>query len=181
MLIAHAGKRDKVGLFNTDLLYDILEDDKVIGHLVYDKKNLRGSLTLGNETYTIARATDRPEERLYQALARMLTGGEKPPPNPVVLRNGSGDALALAEHAKQGFAVCRGEDSLSLRKPSMMSRPFHLYRHGDERSLGSVGQQKFFSTTLHMNLPAEFEPSFQVFLLVLLLNLTMERLDNSVS
>jgi hypothetical protein len=32
-----------------------------------------------------------------------------------------------------------------------------------------------------MNLPAEFEPSFQVFLLVLLLNLTMERLDNSVS
>jgi hypothetical protein len=75
---------------------------------------------------------------------------------------------------KQGFAVGRGEESFSFRK---VSRSFHLFRQGSDQSLGSVGQEKFFTRTLRMRLPAEFDPPFQVFLLVLVLNDTMQRLD----
>jgi len=181
MLTTRPGKRDKVGFLNTDLMYDILDQDNLIGNLVYDKKALRGSLTLGDQTYTVARTTDQQEERLYQGLIRMMTGGDKPPANPIALRNAAGETLALAEHAGQGFAVSRGGESFAFRKPSSSSRPFHFYRQGDDQSLGSVGQEKFFSRTLHMNLPKEFDPAFQVFLLILLLNLTMERLENSAN
>ena len=181
MLTTRPGKRDKVGFFNTDLIYDILDQGDAIGNLVYDKKNLRGSLTVGDQTYTVARTTDRQDERLYQALIRMMTRAEKPPANPIALKNAAGETLALAERTKHGFAVSRADESFAFRKPSPMSRPFHLYRLDENQSLGSVGQQKFFSRTLTMNLPPEFDPAFQAFLLVLLLNLTMEILEKTVN
>jgi hypothetical protein len=181
MLTTRPGKRDKVGFFNTDLIYDILDEGNVIGSLTYDKKHLRGSVSLGDQTYTVERSTDRHEERLYQALIRVMTGAEKPPANPISLKNAAGETLALAEHRGQGFAVSRGNESFSLRKPSGMPRPFHLYRDGSDQSLGSVGQEKFFSKTLHMKLPPGFDPAFQLFLLVLLLNLSMKSLENSTN
>ena len=60
----------------------------------------------------------------------------------------------MGERVRETFAVSRGEESFTFRK---VSRPYHLYRQGSDQSLGSVGQRKFFSRTLHMNLPAEFE------------------------
>jgi hypothetical protein len=51
-----------------------------------------------------------------------------------------------------------------------------------EQSLGSVGQEKFFTRTLHMNLSRpEFDDAFQVFLLTLLLGLMMQDLENASS
>jgi hypothetical protein len=70
--------------------------------------------------------------------------------------------------------VSRGEESFSFRK---VSRPYHLYRQGSEQSLGWVAQEKFFTRTLTMTLPAEFDAPFQVFLLALLLSLTMENME----
>jgi hypothetical protein len=174
MLTTRSSKRDKVSAFNTDLMFDILDESNPIGSLVYDKKVLRAAITLDGKSYTVGRASDRPDERIDQTLVRMVTGAEKPPPNPWALKDGSGRILALGEQVKQGFAVARGEESFSFRK---VSRPFHLYRPGNDQSLGSVGQEKFFTRTLHMRLPAEFDPPFQVFLLALVLNDTMQRLD----
>ena len=59
MLTTCPGKRDKVGLFNTDLFYDIFDERNPIGNLVYDKKQLRGALTLGGRAYTVGRITTR--------------------------------------------------------------------------------------------------------------------------
>ena len=84
----------------------------------------------------------------------------------------------MGERVKESFAVSRGEESFTFRK---VSRPYHLYRQGSDQSLGSVGQEKFFSRTLHMNLPAEFDAAFQVFLLTLLLSLTMQNLESTSS
>ena len=176
MLTTRPSKRDKVGFLNTDLMFDILDEGQPIGSLVYDKKAMRAAITIADKTYTVER--DRPDERLYQALLRVMTGGDKPPTNPWVLKDGEGRALALAEEVKRGFAVSRGEESFSFRK---VSRPYHLYRDGSDQSLGSVGQEKFFTRILHMNLPAEFDPAFQVFLLTLLLSLTMKQLEDSSS
>jgi hypothetical protein len=174
MLTTRVTKRDKSNFFNTDLMYDILDEGNPIGSLVYDKKVLRAAITLDGKSYTVERASDRPNERIDEVLVRMVKGAEKPPPNPWALKDGSGRILALGEQVKQGFAVGRGEESFSFRR---VSRPFHLYRQGSDQSLGSVGQEKFFTRTLHMRLPAEFDPPFQVFLLVLVLNDAMQRLD----
>jgi hypothetical protein len=176
MLTTRPTKRDKTNRFSRNMLFDIVDDGKPLGSLVFEPKTLRASIALGDKTYTVERATDRQDERLYEALIRVVTGAEKPPANPWALTDAGGSTLALGEQVKQGFAVSRGDESFSLRK---VSRPFHLYRLGSDQSLGSVGQEKFFTTTLHMRLPPEFDAAFQVFLLSLVLSLTMIRLENS--
>jgi hypothetical protein len=178
MLTTRSSKRDKVGVFNTDIMLDILDEGRPIGSLVFDKKAMKAAIMVDGKDYTVARASERHDERLYEALIRVMTGAEKPPPNPWALKDGSGRILALGEQVKQSFAVSRGEESFSFRK---VSRPYHLYRQGSDQSLGSVGQEKFFTRTLHMRLPAEFDPPFQVFLLALLLGLTMQNLEASSS
>ncbi len=176
MLTTRASKRDNTGFFNTDIMLDIVDGERPLGNLVYDKKALRAAIHLDGRAYSVNRLTDRPDERTHQALIRVLTGAEKPPANPWALKDGAGTILALGERSKRGFAVSCGEESFSFRK---VKRPYHLFRHGSEQSLGWVGQQKFFTRTLSMDLPSEFEPSFQVFLLVLLLNLTMQQLESA--
>jgi len=181
MLTARASSRKGTPFSIHDLRFDILDEDKPIGNLIYDKRDMRAALTLDGNTYTAERATDRSDERLYQTLLRVLAGGAKPPANPYALKDASGQVLAVAEKTKQGFSVSRGEEGFAFRKPSFFSRPYHLYREGSDQSLGAVGQKKFFTTTLHMDLPADFDRAFQVFLLVLLLNLTMQALESSTT
>ncbi len=177
MLTTRPAKRDKAGFLSTALMFDVLDEGKPIGGLVFGKET---SITLDGKSYSVQRMNDKPDEMLYQALIRVLSGSEKPPANPWALKDSSGRILALAESMKRNFAVSRGGESFSLRK-TFGSRPYHLYREGRDQSLGSVGQEKFFSRTLHMNLPAEFEPAFQVFLLVLLIDLSMKQLENNSS
>ncbi len=175
MLIARPAKRDKSALFSNDLRFDVLEGAAAIGGIIYDKAHETAALTINNHAFAVRRASDRPDEKLYQALVRVMTGGEKPPPNPYALKDSGSQTLALAEQVKQGFVVSRGDESFTFRKGS--SRPFNLYRQGSDEPLGWVGQEKFWTTSLHMNLPDKFDAAFQVFLLVLLLNLTMQRLE----
>jgi hypothetical protein len=179
MLTTRPAKRDKAAFFNTDLMFDILDEGNPVGSLVYDKKKLAASITLGDRSYAVARASERGDEMVYQALIRVMTGAEKPPANPWVLKDAEGRTLAMAERVKQSFAVSRGEESFNFRK---VSRPYHLFRLGSEQSLGSVGQEKLFTRTLHMSLPAsEFDAAFQTFLLTLLLSLSMEQLESGSS
>jgi hypothetical protein len=174
MLTTRASKRDKTSAFG-DLMFDVLDGEKPVGSVVFDKKVLAAAITVDGQAYSVARAREQHNEMLHQALIRVMTGAEKPPPNPWALKDAAGRTLALGERIKESFAVSRGEESFIFRK---VSRPYHLYRHGSEQSLGSVGQQKFFSRTLHMDLPAEFDAAFQVFLLTLLLSLTFENLES---
>ena len=178
MLTTRSAKRDKVGLFNTDMMFDILDEGRPIGSLVFNKKAMKAAITVDGKDYAVARVSERHDERPYEVLFRIVTGREKPPPNPWVIKDAGGQTLAVGERVKQSFAVSRGEENFSLRR---VSRPYHLFRQGSEQSLGSVGQEKLLSGTLHMNLPGEFEPAFQVFLLSLVLALTMQNLEKSSS
>jgi len=178
MLTARPTKRDKTNRFSLNVLFDIFDDDKPFGKLVFDKGNLTATITLGGKTYTMAHDPSGDDEPAYQALIRAFAGREKPQLQPWALKDGGGQSLALGQLMGKDFAVSRGEETFSLRK---RSRPYHLYRQGSDQSLGSVGQEKFFTTTLHMRLPVEFDPAFQVFLLLLPLSLMFLNLGRSTT
>lgn len=177
MLTTRASKRKGTPFSIHDLRFDILDEGKQIGTLVYDRRDMGAAITLDGKSYTAQYSTDEHDEMLYQTLIRVLSGGAKPPANPYALKDANGGALA--EQTKQGFAVGRGEEGFTLRKASFFSRPYHLYRAGADQSLGWIGQKKFFTTTLTMDLPAGFDAPFQVFLLALLLNQTIKASETS--
>jgi len=176
MLTTRASKRDKVGLFNTDMMFDVMDGERQVGGLVYVKKNYTADIAWGDRTYKVARVRDEPDDNNLKKLTRLVTEAEKPPPNPWALKDSEGKLLALGEQIKTGFAVSRGGENFDFRQ---VKRPYHLFRHGSDQSLGSVGQAKFFTKILHMDLPAEFDPPFQVYLLSLVLTVTMQQLDNA--
>jgi len=174
MLIARPAKRDNLGAFNRDMLYEIVEGDQPIGNLAFGIDTMRGAITLASKVYSVQRTSEGRDELLHEALIRAMKGGE-PPKNPWTLKDDTGQVLALAERTYESFAVSRGGESFTFRKKW---RPYHLYRSGSEQSLGSVGQRKFFTRLLHMDLPDEFDRPFQVFLLVLLLGLTLQNMES---
>src|SRR5215467_3073977 len=97
MLTTRSTKRDKASFFNTDMMFDILDEGNPVGTLVYDKKIYAATIKLGDRTYKVARLSERPDERVYQALIRVMTGAEKPPANPWVLKDAGGVTLAMGE------------------------------------------------------------------------------------
>lgn len=183
MLIARASKRDGIGLLDRQLRYDICEDDRLRGSLTFNPKERSGAIVVDGTGFTTARLSAQPEEKVYQAFFWLVSGAAKPPANPFALRDAAGQVLALVERAGQGFAVTcsldRIEENFCLRRPGVLTRPFHLYRDGSDQSLGWVGQEKFFTRQLGMNLPASFAPAFQAFLVVLLLDLALQNLDSN--
>lgn len=177
MLTTRRTKRDNVGFFNMDLMLDVMDGERQLGAFVYEKKRMRATLDFGGKAYTIERLRDEsPDEMLYQMVWRWLRGRPRPAPNPFLLKDAGGHTLASSLEVKRHFAIERDGARFALRR---VGRPYHLYREGSTQSLGSVGQEKLLTTTLHMNLPAEFDPPFQAFLLVLLLDLTMRSADNA--
>ena len=96
MLTARGTKRDKSTLFDIKtLMLDIIDEDRQIGTLVFDKNAYSSTLVLDGKSFTVARMSDRHDERLYAALIRAATGGDKPPPNPWALKDTTGSTLAL--------------------------------------------------------------------------------------
>ena len=176
MLTTRSTKRDNANRFSRDMLFDIFDDDRPVGTLVFEKANLTATITLGGRIWTVAHDSSQDIDRLGPALIRVITGRPKQEAHPWVLKDGDGQIQALGQLDGKEFAVRRGEEGFFLRAPG---RPNHPYPQDSDRSLGSVGQEKFFTTTLSMRLPPEFDAAFQVFLLTLVLGLTMIRLDNS--
>jgi len=179
MLTARATKRDKVKFFSWEMLYDVFDAGQPVGGLACEPRKLRGTFSFDGKSYVTERASGRGDEMLYQALARVVTGREKEP-NPYILKQADGPPLALAEPVKYRFEVTRGEDRFVFRRP-FLSRPYRLFRAGCTESLGTVGQAKFFTLTLHMDLPAEFDTPFQFFLLVLVPNVSIKALEHQPS
>ena len=178
MLITRPAKRDNVGLLDRHLRFDICEDEAVRGGLVFDPKERSGTITIGNEKFIAARLSSKPDEVLYQALFRLMSGAPQPPANPFALKDAGEQVLALAERHGQGFAVTRGAENYTLRKPGIFKRLFSLYPDGQGQSLGTVGQAKFFTRRLQMDLPPSLPVAFQVFLLTLILDLTLQNMES---
>ena len=179
MLEARPAKRDAANRFSRDVRYDVYEADAAIGALVYDIKSESGTLNVRGQAFTAARERKRQDELLYQAALRKLSGGEKPPTNPVLLKDAGGAVLAQAESkGAAGWLIARGDEAFELRRRSAFSRLYDLYRQGQGQALGSVGPRKFFTTRFHVDLPSEFDAPFQVFTIALHTDLTFVALES---
>jgi hypothetical protein len=175
MLTARGAAREKGKFFSLEMRYDILAGDRPIGLLVYQGRKRRGVLTLDGAEYAIGRESDRGPENLFQMVARGLTGRQKPPPNPFLLRDAGQRVLATALPVGSRFEVSRSEARFDLKRASIFSRPYQLHPAGNDQPVGWVGQQKFFTKTLTMDLPPEFDSPFQVFLLTVVLDLALQQ------
>ncbi len=175
MLTARETKRNKSTFFDMSMMFDVLDGERHIGTIVFDRKTYSATLALDGENFTVRRISERHDERFYEALIRVVTGGSKPSANPWALRDAAGDTLALGDIEGATLVVSRGEERFWLRQ---IKRAYHLYRAGSNQSLGWVGQQKIFTNSFSMDLPGEYDPAFQVFLLTLMLSLSMKTADN---
>ena len=179
MLIARPAKRDAKTRFAADARVDYFRDGEPIGGLVYAIGPETATITLGGEVFRFARERPRKDEALTQAGIRVALGKVKPPPNPILLTDASGRMLAKALETGRGSAIAMGEDRFELRRHSVFSRRFDLYREGGSTPLGSVGQKSMFSTELTSDLPPEAPELLQAFLFALLFDMTFVSLDRS--
>ncbi|HYA72651.1 MAG TPA: hypothetical protein VEF36_05800 [Roseiarcus sp.] len=177
MLEARPSKRGAAHRFSRDVRFDVFEADAKIGALVYDIKSESATFDVRGEAFAAARERKRRDERLYEAAWRKVSGSDKPPANPMLLKDAGGAVLAQADAKGAGWLIARGSEVLELRRRSVFSRLHDLYRGGGGQALGWVGQRKFFTTRLHVDLPSEFDAPFQIFTLALALDLTFVSLD----
>ena len=155
MLTTRPTKREKGGPFARDMRFDVLDGERQIGTLAFDFIESTATLAFDGRSYAVARAGKKTTD-------------------PWSLGDDTGTILAQALRRGERFTVSRGAENFLFRK---RWRPYHLSREGSEESLGLIGQKKFFTRTLSMELPPEFEPAFQAFLLVLVLGLSMDNLE----
>jgi len=97
MLEARPAKRDAANRFKHDARYDIYRAEEKIGALVYDAKSESATLDVRGQAFSAARERKRRREVPWQFVLRMLSGGQKPPANPVLLKDASGAVLAQAD------------------------------------------------------------------------------------
>jgi hypothetical protein len=178
MLTTRGAKRDKTSRFKADRRLDVFDDGKPIGQLVCDIAATQCSLTLHDNLYTLEFTDGQNDERLARLLAQHAKVGAKAAGKPFALKDSTGSVIALAKLVNAAFIVAHGDDTFVLRKPSSFSRPYHLYPTNGDQSLGSVGQKSFFNRSLHVDLAAEFHAAFRMFLLVLLLQIAMQKMSN---
>ncbi len=160
MLTAQLREHDRPGLFGQEFHYDILDDGTQVGGITHNRRTWRAAFTLDGRPYTLDLMMNEQTKRFCWPL-----------------QDASGEILAMAEPAirtniliDRGFVVSRGDQLFTFLEPFhsfISATPYHLYREGSDQSLGSVGQPTIYDRTLHVNLPAEFDRPFQVFLLAL--------------
>ncbi len=179
MLEARRAKRDATNRFKGDVRYDIYDADAKIGALVYDTKSESATLDVRGRVFGAARERERQHEVPWQFVLRKLSGGQKPPVNPVLLKDASGAILAQAEsNGAAGWRVVRGDEAFELRRRSLFSGLFDLYRQGQSQALGAVGEGAFLKAPLQVDLPNEFDELFQVFVIALYKDLMVVAANN---
>lgn len=160
MLTANLKEHDRPGLFGQEFHYDIFDDGTQVGGITHNRRTWRAAFTFVGQAYTLDLMVNHQAKRFCWPL-----------------KDASGQVLAVAEPAVRtnilidlGFVVTRGGQRYAFREPFhsfVSAMPYHLYRPGSDVSLGSVGQQSIFAHTLNANLPVDFDPQFQIFLLAL--------------
>jgi hypothetical protein len=168
MLEARAAKHDaSFWRMRRDVRCDIYDAQGKIGALVYDAKSESATLDVRGRAFTAARERKREREVPWQFVLRKLSGREKPPANPVLLKDANGAVLARAESkGGAGWLVARGDEAFELRRRSLISGFYDLYRQGQSQALGAVGAGEL-RAPLQVDLPNEFDEIFQVFVIAL--------------
>jgi len=178
MLEARPAKRDATNRFKRDVRYEIYAAGAKVGALVYDAKSESATLDVRGQAFSAAREHARRREVPWQFLWRKLSGGQKPPANPVLLKDASGAVLAQAESKEAaGWLVARGDEAFELRRRSLVSGLYDLYRQGQSQALGAVGGG-YLRAPLQVDLPNEFDELFQVFVIALYKDLMVVAANN---
>ena len=145
--------------------FDIHDGSRAIGQLTYDRRYSRGAFNIGEDGFVLECAADGPQ------------GPAQPPPamrkpsSPVFsLKTAPGALLARAERDRGVYVVGMAGESYLLQA-GRSRLYFHLQREGDVVMLGGVGQRRFWTSCLEIDLPGGFSAAFQVFLASLLLDL----------
>lgn len=180
MLTARGAKRDTTSHLKLVRHLDILDDGKPIGQLACDMGSTQAAFTIDDRSYTMEAVEAVAGEPLAELLRQHTEGRAKPASKAFALKD-TGHTLALAKQVKSSFVVVHAGNAFVLRKASLFSPPYLLYRTDADQPLGSVGQKSFFNRTLHMDLPTELAATFQAFLLMLALQLATQRAANNVS
>ena len=168
MLEARPAERDATNRSKHDVRYEIYNAEAKIGALVYDRKSESATLDVRGQAFSAAREHARRREVPWQFVMRKLSGREKPPANPVLLKDASGAVLARAEsRGAAGWLVARGDEAFELRRRSLFSGLYELYRQGQSQALGAVGEGALLKAPLQVDLPNEFDELFQVFAIAL--------------
>jgi len=178
MLTARGAKRDLASQFKLDRRLDLFDDGRLIGQLACDVGATQAALSVNDKPYTMAAAAAEQNEPLAELLQQAAASHAKRDGAALALKDADGHTRALAQRVKSSFMVAHEGTVFTLRKSSFFSLPYHLYRTGSEQSLGTVGQKSRFNRTLFMDLPADFDTAFQVFLLLLSLHIAMQRLGS---
>ena len=167
MLEARPAKRDATNRFKRDVRYEIYAAGAKVGALVYDAKSESATLDVRGRAFTAGRERKREREVPWQFVLRKLSGREKPPANPVLLKDASDAVLAQAESkGATGWLVARGDDAFEWRRRSLVSGFYDLYRQGQNEALGVIGVGGL-RAPLQVDLPNEFDELFQVFAIAL--------------
>jgi hypothetical protein len=180
MLTARGAKRDTTTRFKLDRHLDILDEGKPIGQLACDLGSTQAAFTIDDQSYTMEAVEAEPGEPLAELLRPHTEGRAKPASKAFALKDTTGHTQALAKQVKSSFVVAHTGTAFVLRKASLFSPPYLLYRTDGDQPLGSVGQKSFLNRTLHMDLPAELDAAFQAFLLMLALQLATQKAANNV-
>ena len=175
MLTARGAKRDLKSHFKLDMRFDILDEDKPIGHLTCSMGATQAAITVGDTPYTMAATEEGPGEPLAEVLHQNTEGRAKRGSKTFALKDANGHTLALAKEVKSSFIIAHAGNAFMLRKASFFNPAYNFYRTDSTQPLGSVGQKSLFARVLHMDLPAEFDPTFRIYLLALSLNLAAEK------
>jgi len=179
MLTARGAKRDKTSRFKLSRRLEILDDGKPIGLLECNLGGTEADFRVNDTEYTIATVEAAQHEPLVELLRQNAGKRPKFTGKPLVLKHADGHIVALAALVKASFIVARQGETFELRKASLFNPSYRVHRTGNDQPLGSVGQKSLFSRMLHMELPAEFDAAFCAYLLVLALNLAMQRAASS--
>jgi hypothetical protein len=181
MLVASASKRRGSEHFATDRRFDIMGGERMLGRFVSPGgKGVAARLDLDGREFTVGHAAGAEEEKVYEAVGRWVGAMPKPPPDRWELKDQDGQVLASAEQKGEVFHVTHGGERFRFAK-GKSRLCFDLLRGEEPKPLGSVGQRKFWTTKMHMDLPDFMAPEFQVFLLAVLLGLIMQRAERMTS
>jgi hypothetical protein len=178
MLEARPSKRTGAEHFANDMRFDIVAGERTLGRLVSDRKRLGAAFDLDGSTFSVEHTPGAESELVYQAVARLVTRAPKPQPDRYELKDAGGAVLAMAEQTREVFSVSLGEARYCFAK-GRSRLLFDLTRDGEARPLGAVGQRRFWTIRMHMDLPDALPAAFQVFLLALLLALITQRAQRS--
>ena len=180
MLVARPSKRSWAEQLAIDYRFDIVAGERQLGRLVCRMKDLGATIELGGDTFVVEHVQGAESELGYEAVVRLARGRPKPPPGRHEMKDAAGNLLAVAEQQGEVFQVTRGAERFRFAKGRSRLN-FNLWREGEPAPLGSIGQQRFWTTRMTLDLPDGFDPPFQAFLLVVLLGLFAQRAASSTS